>query len=139
MEIGDGTAQGGKRSLHVQRFYYFDDGTELSASSVAAVTNNLMLIGSVFSNRIVVCDLSDSKDSSHLPLLGNKRSLVGMIAHGARLVNLRWAAGHGSCPRLTDHNSSLPPFFGRLCRDDVALLWTALRLLRLYRSHCWAG
>ncbi len=64
VEIGDGTAQGGKRSLHVQRFYYFDDGTELSASSVAAVTNDLMLIGSVFSNRIVVCDLSDSKEQA---------------------------------------------------------------------------
>lgn len=30
----------------------------------AAVTNDLMLIGSVFSNRIVVCDLSDSKEQA---------------------------------------------------------------------------
>ena len=40
---------------------YADDGTQLSASSVAAFDGSTMLIGSVFSDKLVVCDTTGKR------------------------------------------------------------------------------
>lgn len=47
----------GPRISGVERYFYADDGAQLSASSVAAVDGDDMLVGSVFAG-MAVCDLS---------------------------------------------------------------------------------
>lgn len=52
----------GRQQLDAASLTYADDGTQLSASSVAAVDGTTMLIGSVFSDELVVCDTTAKRN-----------------------------------------------------------------------------